>query len=241
MICHRGPTAVGAVAIRRMLGVAAPRMLGVAAHRMLGVATRRILGVASQRDRGSAGVWVLALSGVLLLAGAASVLAGVAIISRHQAGTAADLAALAAASQAISGSEVACAKAQGIAVANEATMESCGLAADGVVDVTVTVPVEFGPLGVGVARARARAGPAEVGGHPSGTPVQAVDARASMAQAVEAKASSTASSVLIDAFLCSGELPLPHLGDCTHEGQPDSHRQLAIVARVAVSHSRIAS
>jgi len=114
-------------------------------------------------DRGSAGVWVLALSGVLLLAGAASVLAGLAIISRHEAGTAADLAALAAASQVLSGSEVACARAAVIAEANAAALESCTIAADGVVDVTVSVTVELGSLGIGVARAMARAGVAEVG------------------------------------------------------------------------------
>lgn len=106
-------------------------------------------------------VWVLALSGVLLLAGATSVLAGLAIVSRHEAGTAADLAALAAASQAMFGTEAACASAAMIAAANGAALESCDLLADGVVDVTVTVPVEFGSLGIGLARAAARAGPAE--------------------------------------------------------------------------------
>lgn len=104
----------------------------------------------------------MALSGVLLLSGAASVLAGLAIISRHEAGTAADLAALAAASQAMSGSEVACASAAMIAEVNGAVLESCSLIADGVVDVTATVSVQLGSLGIGVARAMARAGPAEV-------------------------------------------------------------------------------
>lgn len=121
-------------------------------------------------DRGSAGVWILALSGVLLLAGAASVLAGLAIVSRHEAGTAADLAALAAASQVLSGSEVACARAAVIAQANAAALESCTIAADGVVDVTVSVPVELGSLGIGVARAMARAGVAEVGEVPTPGP-----------------------------------------------------------------------
>ena len=113
-------------------------------------------------DRGSASLWVLALSGVLLLAGAASVLAGLAIVSRHEAGTAADLAALAAASDALAGPDVACAGAAMIAEANGAGLESCRLIADGVVDVAVTVPVEFGSLGIGLARASARAGPAEL-------------------------------------------------------------------------------
>jgi len=102
---------------------------------------------------------VLALSGVLLLAGAASVLAGLAIISRHEAGTAADLAALAAASQALSGTEVACGTAGEIARINGAALEACSLGPDGIADVTVRVTIEFGSLGFGVARAEARAGP----------------------------------------------------------------------------------
>lgn len=125
-------------------------------------------------DRGSAGVWVLALSGVVLLSGTASLLAGVAIISRHEAGTAADLAALAAASRALSGSDVACGTAQDLADANGAELVSCTLSADGVVDVAVTVTVQFGSLGLGVARADARAGPAETGG-PAGPDQPLVD------------------------------------------------------------------
>ncbi len=118
-------------------------------------------------DRGSAGVWVLALSGVVLLSGAASVLAGVAMICRHEAGTAADLSALAAASQALSGSEIACSRAEEIALANGADLQSCSFGSDGVVDVAVTVTVQFGSLGLGQARAQARAGPAETGVAPT--------------------------------------------------------------------------
>ncbi|MDQ3476830.1 MAG: flp pilus-assembly TadE/G-like family protein, partial [Actinomycetota bacterium] len=131
-------------------------------RRPAGSAGRRAITIRS--ERGSAGVWVLALSGVILLSGAASVLAGMAIISRHEAGTAADLAALAAASRALSGPEVACAAGQDIADANGAELVSCTLSADGVVDVTVTVTVQFGSLGLGVARADARAGHAGTGG-----------------------------------------------------------------------------
>lgn len=105
-----------------------------------------------------------------MLAGAASVLAGVAIIGRHQAGTAADLAAVAAASRALSGSAVACAQAEDITVANGAVLQSCSLGADGVVEVATVVEVQFGRLGVGFARAQARAGPAQVN-DTSGVPV----------------------------------------------------------------------
>ena len=106
-------------------------------------------------------MWVLAFSGVLLLAGAASVLAGLAIVARHEAGAAADLAALAGASQALSGSAAACGVAAEIAQANGAMLESCVLGDDGVVNVSATVAMRLGALGLGVARAEARAGPAE--------------------------------------------------------------------------------
>ena len=36
--------------------------------------------------------------------------------------------------------------------------------------------------------------------------------------------------------LLSGSLRLPHLGECTQEGQPFSHPQLSIASRVALSH-----
>src|SRR5690606_5892341 len=49
-------------------------------------------------------------------------------------------------------------------------------------------------------------------------------------------ASSTTSSTAIAPDLSSGALPLPHLGDCTQDGQPARHSQSAIAARVAASH-----
>src|SRR4051794_35931994 len=52
-------------------------------------------------ERGSATVWVLAFSTVLALAGAAGVLVGSAVVTRHRAAAAADLAALAAAGRAV--------------------------------------------------------------------------------------------------------------------------------------------
>ena len=36
--------------------------------------------------------------------------------------------------------------------------------------------------------------------------------------------------------LLSGSLRLPHLGECTQEGQPLSHPQLSMASRVALSH-----
>jgi secretion/DNA translocation related TadE-like protein len=53
-----------------------------------------------------------------------------------------------------------------------------------------------------------------------------------------ASSSSTTSNTRTAPALSSGSLPLPHFGDCTHDGQPLSHSQLATVARVACSHWR---
>ena len=39
------------------------------------------------------------------------------------------------------------------------------------------------------------------------------------------------------AALSRGSLPLPHLGDCTHAGQPEAQGQRPIASLVAVSHS----
>jgi hypothetical protein len=38
------------------------------------------------------------------------------------------------------------------------------------------------------------------------------------------------------AAFSNGSLPLPHFGDCTHDGQPLSHSQAPIASRVALSH-----
>ena len=54
-------------------------------------------------ERGSATVWVLALSAVLAVVGAAVVLVGAAVVARHRAAAAADLGALAAAGRAVAG------------------------------------------------------------------------------------------------------------------------------------------
>lgn len=114
-------------------------------------------------DRGSATVWVLALCGVLVSLGAAAVLVGAAVVGRHRAEAAADLAALAAADRAVSGTADPCAAAASVASANGAVLESCIAEPGAVVDVRVTVEVLLGPLGRRPVSARARAGPAGPG------------------------------------------------------------------------------
>lgn len=176
-------------------------------------------------ERGSATVWVLALAGALAVVALAAVLVGGAVVARHRAGSAADLAALAAAGRAVLADPGACAVAEEVAAANGAVLERCTVRAGAVVEVEVAVPFRLGPLGRRDAAGRARAGP--VGGQPV---VPGPSAAAS--------SSRTASSTRTAPALSSGSLPLPHFGDWTHEGQPLSHSQLATVARVACSHSR---
>jgi secretion/DNA translocation related TadE-like protein len=109
-------------------------------------------------DRGSASVWLLAVGLVLLAAGLAGAALGGAHVARHQARSAADLAALAGAVHTVAGAEVACGRAAVIAEANGARLAECHV--DGL-DLTVTVHVTPA-AGVGSAApaiATARAGP----------------------------------------------------------------------------------
>ena len=116
----------------------------------------------------------LSLAMVLGVCVAGVVLAGVAGIARHRAATAADMAALAAASVMArselagdpagdpGGGSRACAAANAIAVANDATMTSCHVSGQ-VVDVTTSVRIPalglLGAVGLDGVSARARAGP----------------------------------------------------------------------------------
>ena len=76
-------------------------------------------------ERGSATVWVLALSTVLATIGLAVVLVGAAVVARHRATAAADLAALAGAVRAVRGDPGACDTAAEVATANSAERQSC--------------------------------------------------------------------------------------------------------------------
>jgi secretion/DNA translocation related TadE-like protein len=124
----------------------------------------------SDRDAGSATLWALSLAMVLWVCVAGVVLAGVAVVARHRAATAADMSALAAAS-AIARSEGdadegaglrGCAAANALALANDAIVTSCQVIGQ-VVDVTTRVRIPalrwLGSLGLGAVSGRARAGP----------------------------------------------------------------------------------
>jgi secretion/DNA translocation related TadE-like protein len=95
---------------------------------------------------------------VLLVLTVAGAVVGSAVIARHRAQAAADLAALAAAAQIASGREAACASAESLTAATGATVSSCTVTELDVV-VTVEVPVSLGRWGLHAARAQARAGP----------------------------------------------------------------------------------
>jgi len=83
---------------------------------------------------------------------------GSAVVARHRAQAAADLAALAAAARLAAGPEAACAQAK--AVARQMRVSTTGCDVDDL-DVVVTVDVRVAVGGWGSARAAARAGPAE--------------------------------------------------------------------------------
>ena len=96
---------------------------------------------------------------VLLSVTGAGAYLGSLVVARHRAQAAADLAALAAAARLPSGAEAACGRAT--AVAREMSVDDAACGVDGL-DVVVTVRVVVGFAGV--ARAAARAGPADTGG-----------------------------------------------------------------------------
>jgi secretion/DNA translocation related TadE-like protein len=110
-------------------------------------------------DRGSATVVAAAMVAVLLCVTGAGAYVGSAVVARHCAQAAADLAALAAAARMPSGAAAACGRAT--AVAREMRVDDAECGVDGL-DVIVTVQVAVGFAGV--ARAAARAGPVGTGG-----------------------------------------------------------------------------
>jgi secretion/DNA translocation related TadE-like protein len=95
---------------------------------------------------------------VLLVVAAGGSCLGSAVIGRHRAQAAADLASIAAAARAPAGSRAACAYAAVVVRRMRANQIGCHV--DGLdVVVTVEVPVDFAGWSQGTARATARAGP----------------------------------------------------------------------------------
>nr|WP_243394198.1 Rv3654c family TadE-like protein [Mycobacterium ahvazicum] len=111
----------------------------------------------SRRDeRGAATVLAAAIVAVLLCVTGAGAYIGSAVVARHRAQAAADLAALAAAARLPTGAAAACARASAIARTMRVDDVGCRVEDLDVV-VTVRVAVVFG----GVAQAAARAGPVD--------------------------------------------------------------------------------
>ncbi|WP_028648509.1 Rv3654c family TadE-like protein [Nocardiopsis sp. CNT312] len=104
-------------------------------------------------DSGSGTVWAVALCALLWLAASAVFLTASARTDRNRAATAADLAALTAAADAVRGG--ACTRARATAEANGAELVSCAVTGL-TVEVVVSLPSEIPGRHV---RARARAGP----------------------------------------------------------------------------------
>jgi secretion/DNA translocation related TadE-like protein len=115
-------------------------------------------------DGGSATVWVAVLCLTVWAVGLAATGVGIALVARHRAESAADLAALAAARAAAGGDPDACAQARRVAGAGRARVARCQPASDGSVLIVTEVAVPGLPGGaarwadVPPARARARAG-----------------------------------------------------------------------------------
>jgi secretion/DNA translocation related TadE-like protein len=114
-------------------------------------------------ERGSASLSAVALMAVLLAITIGGVYVGSAVVARHRAQAAADLAALAAAAGLAEGAEAACAQASVVAQAMRAAVLDCGVEGLDVV-VTVGAAVPLGRFGVRPARAHARAGPVDTAG-----------------------------------------------------------------------------
>lgn len=104
----------------------------------------------------------VAMMAMLVTVTVAGVYLGSAVIARHRAQAAADLAALAAAGALADGAQAACANAVAVAEAMHTKIETCSVEGLDVV-VAVDVSVALGRLGVGAARAVARAGPVDSG------------------------------------------------------------------------------
>ncbi|MFE3600565.1 Rv3654c family TadE-like protein [Streptomyces sp. NPDC059142] len=116
------------------------------------------------RDRGAATVWAAMAATTMCVVFAAVLALGQAVVARHRAGAAADLAALAAAARAPGGQGLACREAADVAAAQGARVVRCVLSGE---IAEVTAAARLGPYTPTV---RARAGPPR-SAYPPGRPV----------------------------------------------------------------------
>jgi secretion/DNA translocation related TadE-like protein len=104
----------------------------------------------------------VAMMAMLLALTVGGVYVGSAVVARHRAQAAADLAALAAAMHLADGTGAACTHAAALARAMHTAVTQCAVEELDVI-VTVDAAVAFGRMGVGPASATARAGPVGTG------------------------------------------------------------------------------
>jgi secretion/DNA translocation related TadE-like protein len=115
---------------------------------------------AGDDDSGLATIWAAGAVTVLVAMLVFALHLAAATSGRHRAEAAADLAALAAASHALDGEQAACAYAARVVHGMTARLVSCRIAGwEALVETSVTPALT--PSGVGEARGRARAGPAQ--------------------------------------------------------------------------------
>lgn len=109
------------------------------------------------RDKGNATILAAVGVATLIVVLAVGLQVAGAVIARHRAESAADLASLAGAAKVLTGQQSACGAAGSIAAANGAALQDCELIG---LDLRVTVRVDavLGPIG-GAAAGKARAGP----------------------------------------------------------------------------------
>lgn len=110
-------------------------------------------------DSGVGTVLAVGIVAVLSSALLVSAALGAAVLARHRAAAAADLAALAAADRSVGRTDgLPCAAAARVAAVNDAVLTGCRVAADGSVSVQVTVALPPPWRRLGTTRAQARAG-----------------------------------------------------------------------------------
>lgn len=124
-------------------------------------------------DRGAATLIAAALVGVLIAVTAGVAVLGAAVIARHRAQAAADLAAHAAATGLPAGQRFACAQAASVAAAMGTALAGCVVEG---LDAVVTIDAETG-VRRWRARAQARAGPADQSAASSALPSLSIDFR----------------------------------------------------------------
>lgn len=170
-------------------------------------------------ERGAITVLAVVVAAGLILVGAVALQATALVQLRHQAAAAADLAALAASRAVVAGDD-GCAVARQIARDNGARVSRCRLD-EAVATITVRLESKRWWGQTWRIEQRARAAPASY--------VAASYVAAGGASARRVSSRSTAPA------LSSGSLPLPHLGDCTHDGHPAGQGQSAMASRVVRS------